>query len=347
MNSEMEPNEMNNPDRVMESQIKYHQLTLQGEPIQKRNESNYLVRPFLKWAGGKNQLLEQIDRYLPKELKSGIISKYFEPFIGGGALLFFIGSKYSITVSQSLPEYNINDINEEIILAYKTIQKSPEGLISELDKLQSNYLVSKENDRKKMFYDMRNEFNDKRRHIDFSTYSENWIERTAQIIFLNKTCFNGLFRVNKKGEFNVPFGKYKNPRILDDDNLRKVSKLLKRTQINCGDFKSFTDVIDHNSFVYFDPPYRPLNQTSSFTSYSTNSFEDDEQIRLCNYFKILDEKGAKLMLSNSDPKNIDSEDNFFDDYYRDFNIYRVPARRAINANGNRRGEINELIITNY
>ena len=169
----------------------------------------------------------------------------------------------------------------------------------------------------------------------------------AQIIFLNRTCYNGLFRVNRKGEFNVPFGRYKNPEILNEDNLKDVSTLLKTTKIILGDFTQCRKFVDKNTFVYFDPPYRPLNETSSFTSYSKNGFFEDDQMRLVEFFKELDGKGAKIMLSNSDPKNENPDDSFFDDLFAEYYIERVPAKRMINCNGARRGDINELIITNY
>jgi DNA adenine methylase len=169
----------------------------------------------------------------------------------------------------------------------------------------------------------------------------------AWIIFLNRTCFNGLFRVNRKGEFNVPFGKYKNPKICNADNLKDVSALLKATCIESGDYTKVRTFVDDTSFVYFDPPYRPLNQTSSFTSYSKNGFFDADQVRLVQFFKELDKKGAKIMLSNSDPQNHNPDDTFFEDHFSDYTIERVPATRMINSDGARRGKINELIITNY
>lgn len=165
--------------------------------------------------------------------------------------------------------------------------------------------------------------------------------------FLNRTCYNGLFRVNQKGEFNVPFGRYKKPEILNEDNLNDVATLLKTTKILCGDFTQCRKFVDDKTFIYFDPPYRPLNQSSSFTSYAKNGFCDKDQLRLVDFFKELDDKNAKVMLSNSDPKNENPDDSFFDDLFSDYYIERVPAKRMINCNGARRGNINELIITNY
>ncbi|HDR50870.1 MAG TPA: Dam family site-specific DNA-(adenine-N6)-methyltransferase, partial [Mariniphaga anaerophila] len=168
-----------------------------------------------------------------------------------------------------------------------------------------------------------------------------------QIIFLNRTCFNGLFRFNSKGEFNVPQGRYKNPKILDAENLLKVSQLLSVAEIQNADFREIKNRVNENTFIYYDPPYRPLNQTSSFTAYSKNSFGDPEQIALSTLFSELDQKGVKQMLSNSDPKNHNPEDHFFDDLYKDFQIFRVPARRMINSAGDKRQAINEIVVTNY
>jgi DNA adenine methylase len=194
---------------------------------------------------------------------------------------------------------------------------------------------------------VRDSFNKKKPEINFQKYDPGWVTRAAQSIFLNRTCFNGLFRMNRKGEFNVPFGRYKNPRILNKDNLNDVAALLKTTTIILGDFTRCKKFVDTTSFVYLDPPYRPLNDTSSFTSYAKDGFSDADQRRLAVFFKELDKKGAKIMLSNSDPRNEKSDDSFFDELYADYTIERVPAKRSINCNGTRRGEINELIITNY
>jgi DNA adenine methylase len=299
------------------------------------------ARPFMKWAGGKTQLLNEFSKRLPGELKKGKITKYVEPFIGGGAVFFYLNQRFSFE------KCYIYDVNEELILSYRVIKRSVKKLISELEMLESDYLSKTDNKREEFFYEVRDAFNQKLPDIDFKNYSSEWVQRAAQIIFLNRTCFNGLFRVNRKGKFNVPFGKYKNPEILNEDNLKDVATLLKTTQINLGDFTQCRKFVDDHTFVYFDPPYRPLNQTSSFTSYSKNGFYDEDQVRLVEFFKELDEKGAKIMLSNSDPKNENPDDSFFDDLFSDYSIERVPAKRMINCNGARRGDINELIITNY
>lgn len=299
------------------------------------------AKPFLKWAGGKAQLIDQILRRLPDELKFGKIQRYVEPFIGGGALFFHIVQRYEVQ------ECFISDVNEELILAYKSIQKDAENLIILLKAMERKYYRLSPSRQKEYFYAVRFQLNEKRPSMNFAEYDESWLERTAQIIFLNRTCFNGLFRVNSKGEFNVPFGKYKKPLICSEDNLRAVSELLQHTQIRLGDFTECEQFVDENTFVYFDPPYRPISKTASFTSYSKYDFDDAAQMRLASFYRLLDRKGAKLMLSNSDPKNENPRDQFFEDAYRDFHIERVKANRIINCNADKRGAINELLIMNY
>ena len=299
------------------------------------------ARPFLKWAGGKTQLLRQISKRLPPEMKNGEITHYVEPFVGGGAVFFYLGQRFSFVHS------SIFDANEELILAYRVIKKSTKKLIHELESLESAYLSKSNEDRERLFYNVRDSFNKKKPEINFQTYDAEWVTRAAQNIFLNRTCYNGLFRMNRKGEFNVPFGRYKTPRILNKDNLNDVAALLKTTTIIAGDFTRCKKFVDNTTFVYLDPPYRPLNDTSSFTSYAKDGFSDTDQRRLAGFFKELDKKGAKIMLSNSDPRNENTEDSFFDELYAYYTIERVPAKRSINCNGDRRGNINELIITNY
>ncbi len=300
-----------------------------------------LFKPFLKWAGGKNQLIEQINNYLPAELSGGYIKRYIEPFIGGGAVFMHIAQFYQIE------DFFISDINPDLILAYKTIQKNVEELVTLLFDIQNKYLSLEREERRKYFYQVRTLFNLQRQEINLNNYTIQCIERTAQFIFLNRTCFNGLFRVNSKGNFNVPFGKYNNPTICDQENLKAVSQLLQRTQIIHGDFTECEKFVDRHAFVYFDPPYRPLSKTANFTSYSQDSFDEKEQLRLRDFFIILDKKGAKLLLSNSDPKNKDAKDDFFEINYKGYQIKRVKASRNINSNPFKRGQINELLIKNY
>ena len=288
------------------------------------------VKPFLKWAGGKTQILNQIEENFPKELKEGKIKKYMEPFVGGGAVLFYILQKHDFD------EVVINDINEDLILTYNVIKNDVNKLIDELESLRENFLLLDDDQRKEFYYNVRDEFNKKNNCNEI-----NEIKRVAQFIFLNKTCFNGLYRVNKKGEFNVPYGRYKNPKIFDEKNLKNASKLLKNVKILCNSFEVIDDYVDDETFVYFDPPYKPLNKTSSFTSYTKYNFDDNDQIRLAKFYKKLDKKGCKLMLSNSD--NLE----FFEKLYGGFNIKKVIARRIINSKGNKRGAIFELLILNY
>ncbi len=299
------------------------------------------AKPFLKWAGGKTQLLDQFSKYFPEELKNGKIENYYEPFLGSGAVFFFIVQNYRIEKAF------LSDINEELILTFNVVKKDVLILIEELKQLKQNYYSLKEDEREPFFYTMRNLYNKNKTKIDFSKYSSNWINRAAQMIFLNKTCYNGLFRLNKKGEFNVPFGRYKNPRILDAENLQRVSEILQIAEINLTDFEQVKKQITHNFFIYFDPPYRPISKTANFTSYSKNDFNDEDQIRLAKLYKELGINGNKLMLSNSDPKNENPTDNFFDVLYRDFRINRVLANRMINCNSEKRGQLSELLVTNY
>lgn len=300
------------------------------------------AKPFLKWVGGKRQLLDQFGELYPTELKLKKIQNYYEPFVGGGAVFFDVLQSYEVENAY------LYDINDELILAYKVIQKDVQKLIEFLDRYEKSYKKLSEKKQKEYYYELRESFNLSRFNIDYEKYSENWIPRVAQIIFLNKTCFNGLFRFNSKGAFNSPQGKYKNPKILDEQNLLNVSKLLEIATIKKADFKEVkNDISNQSSFVYFDPPYRPISTTSSFTAYSKYNFEDDEQIQLANLFHDLDEKGHKLMLSNSDPKNTNPEDDFFDTIYSNYNILRVDAKRSINSKGNKRNAIKEIVVTNY
>jgi DNA adenine methylase len=291
-------------------------------------EKQSVAKPFLKWAGGKAQLLDEIDSRLPKlEILSGKIDTYVEPFVGGGAVFFHIAYNYP-----EFKHYFLFDINQDLVNCYNEIKTNVDSLIYELRSLETAFL-RKRSGRKDFYYEIRDQFN-----LDRSP---------AKLIFLNKTCYNGLYRVNRKGEFNVPFGDYKNPTICDEDNLRNVAEVLQRAEVFCKDFKEGNEYIDQKTFVYFDPPYRPLNRTACFTSYSKEDFDENAQIHLANFCRFIDAKGAKFLLSNSDPKNEDPKDHFFDDHYKGFTIDRVKANRAINCKASGRGEINELLITNY
>lgn len=309
------------------------------KPIDKRTvryekSKAVVLKPFIKWVGGKSQLVDKIEKMLPTDGEK-ILTKYAEPMVGGGALFFSILSKYDF-----FEELYISDINVELINAYQTVKNDVDNLIAKLNEMQMLFLPMDENGRKYFYYTVREKFNS-------TTLSEETAtDKAAEFIFLNKTCFNGLYRVNRKGQFNVPMGAYKNLTICDDENLRNIHKALKNVTIVCGDYTLSKSFIDKNTFVYLDPPYRPISETSGFTSYNSEVFDDDEQIRLSKFIDEINLLGAKIVLSNSDPKNVNEEDNFFDDLYKNYKINRVEASRAINSKGDKRGKINELLICN-
>ncbi len=290
------------------------------------------AKPFIKWVGGKTQLINEIEKVLPDHLLTSNNLTYIEPFVGGGAVLFWILQKYP-----NIKNAVINDINPDLTTAYRTIKKSPNDLISRLKQVQAEYLPLSEEKRKEYFLAKRSLFNTK--NLDA-------IENTALFIFLNRTCFNGLYRVNSKGLFNVPFGRYANPKICDEETILADSELLQKVEILTGDFNETINHIGEKSFFYLDPPYKPLSETSSFNSYTKEAFNDDEQIRLGNFCKQIDSLGHSFMLSNSDVKGKNPEDNFFDDLYINFDIRRVFATRMVNANAEKRGKLTELLITN-
>jgi len=298
------------------------------------------ARPFVKWAGGKGQLLPELGKRLPSTiLQNKTIKRYVEPFVGGGAMFFFLKSNFKVQESY------LSDKNKDLILAYEVVKNNPKELICELREIEDSHLQKSENERKENYYKIRENYN--HQNMDYAQYSPEWIRRIGYFIFLNKTCFNGLYRQNSKGEFNVPFGRYKNPGICDEGNIREVHNSLNDTLVFYGDFTESEKYINEESFVYLDPPYRPLNNTSNFTSYDKEGFDDDSQRKLADFFKRMDRRGAKLMLSNSDPKNQDEKDDFFEILYEDFNLERVTAKRNINRDASKRGVINEVIVWNY
>lgn len=302
----------------------------------KDKSDNYLfngkAKPFLKWAGGKTQLISEIRNSLPMFVYDQEFT-YIEPFVGSGAVLFWILNNFS-----NITKAVINDVNSDLINVYKVIKLSPEKLISILFDLEKEYHPLTQNQRKIVFANNRNLFNSR---------TEDKIFQAALFIFLNRTCFNGLYRVNRKNEFNVPIGSYEMPMICDENNIYEVSKSLSIVEILNGDYEQTLDYTSENTLFYFDPPYKPLNKTSAFTSYSFDSFDDNEQIRLNKFCKKLDSLKISWILSNSDMKNINIEDEFFDDLYKEFEIRRVNARRAINSDPNKRGKLKELLIKNY
>ena len=290
-----------------------------------------MAKPFVKWVGGKSQLLEEIRKKYPQK-----IEKYCEPFVGGGAVLFDILQKFQPK------EVLINDINKELINTYLQVKNHCEELINQLNELQTQYKKLGQEDRKVLFYEKRTRYNALKVNGD---ELEN-LEKATLFIFLNKTCFNGLYRVNSKGLFNVPFNNAKNPLICDAENLRSCSQVLQNVILKTGDYKECESFIDEKTFVYIDPPYRPLTQTSAFTSYSENQFLDKEQIELAQFIDNIAKKGSTILASNSDPKNSNEEDDFFDNLYSNFEIERVSASRMINANPEKRGAIREILISN-
>ena len=293
------------------------------------------VKPFVKWAGGKGSLISQLTKYYPLELKNGEITKYVEPFVGGGAVLIDVLQKYNIKEAYAY------DINKDLINCYKVIKENVEELITELKNRETRYFEIEREERQNYFYEIRKEYN------SYKLEDELNVKRAAEFIFLNRTCFNGLYRVNRSGEFNVPFGKYNNPKICDSENLRNLSKLIQNVNFKYGNYAESNKHITEKTFVYFDPPYRPLSSTSAFTSYTKEDFNDESQKELATYYKELDNKNVKLMLSNSNPKNTNENDTFFEEIYKGFNLNEVSAKRRITANAAGRGEISELLITNY
>lgn len=290
------------------------------------------AHPFVKWVGGKTQLLEEVRRSLPQDMAFRRSLTYVEPFVGGGAVLFWILQQYP-----NIEHAVINDINAELICTYKVIKTDVETLIYKLNILQTEY-ISLDAELRKDYY--------MAKRAVFNTKSNEQSTTAALFIFLNRTCFNGLYRVNAKGLFNVPHGKYANPRICDADNLRAVSRLLQKVDILCGDFSDTRKYAGYNTLYYFDPPYKPITDTSSFTSYSKGGFDDTEQIRLRDFCNQISEEGSMFIASNSDPKAQKPEENFFDSIYSHYHIKRVSATRMINSNPNGRGSISEIMISN-
>lgn len=273
-----------------------------------------IAKPFLKWAGGKRDLVDFIIKFMPKEF-----SAYFEPFLGGGALFFTLKNQGLLENKKVI----LNDKNKELINAFKVLKNKPNTLLEHLKNLQENHS-------KEQFYQIRH----LDRKADFSKLDK--IFRAARFIYLNKTCFNGLCRYNAKGQFNTPLGSYKNPKIYDEDLMIKAYTALQKVSILENDFELAIKEAKSGDFVYFDPPYFPLNKTSSFTSY-TDNFLQKEHLRLFESFKRLNSKGVKVLQSNSNSP-------FIKELYKDFEIIELKAKRAINCKGDKRGEISELLI---
>ncbi|MBO4452122.1 MAG: DNA adenine methylase [Bacteroidaceae bacterium] len=292
------------------------------------------AKPFIKWVGGKSQLIEQLDAQLPADFDNWENVTYIEPFVGGGAMLFYMLQRYP-----NIQHAIINDINPDLAICYRTVRDTPEQLIESLMDIENAYLaLETEEGRKDFFMAARYRYNEK--NLDP-------IENTTKFFFLNRTCFNGLYRVNKKGLFNVPFGKYANPTICDPETIRKDSELLQRVEILNSDFETTFEHARGNTLFYFDPPYRPLSDTSSFNDYAKEAFNDDAQVRLKEYCDHINEAGFHFMLSNSDCKGKNENDNFFDVLYGAYQIERVWASRSINSNPEKRGKLTEILVHNY
>lgn len=274
---------------------------------------NNLVSPVLKWVGGKRQLVETFSSLLPKKITS-----YCEPFIGGGALLFYLQPNHIY----------INDINKDLILLYSIIKKDVENLINVLGKCKNE---------PDFFYSIRDLDRDREKYSSLSD-----VEKAARILYLNKTCYNGLYRVNNAGEFNSPFGNYRNPNIVNEPVLRAVSAYFNNATVvfSSVDYIEILAKIQNDTFVYLDPPYDPVSDTSNFTGYSKGGFSRDDQIRLRQCCDDLDKRGVKFMLSNS-------ATSFIKEQYAAYNITVVQAKRAINSVGSRRGDVSEIVVRNY
>ena len=289
------------------------------------------AKPFLKWVGGKTQLLPELEAHLPVDFAQ-TVRVYAETFVGGGALLFRL-----LSTGLRPDRFIVNDSNPDLANAWRVVQSRADDVLDELAKLAKAYRkLTGESEKQAFYLGVRSCYNMQRQpgvKLD--------VGRAAQLIFLNRTCYNGLYRVNSRGEFNVPFGRYENPCICDEDTIWAATQALSGIEILSGDFASAVESADSGWFVYFDPPYRPISATSAFCDYTQGGFGDAEQRRLAAVCRQLDGAGARWMLSNSD-----SPDGFFDELYRGFRIDRVQAGRAINSKGTGRGKISELIVTN-
>ena len=317
-------------------------MSYQISALLKSDEHSIPASPILKWAGGKTQLLPIIDRHYPASLKHGAIKTYVEPFVGGGSVFFDIASRFDIQRSY------LFDVNPEIVCLYNSVKKDCRTVIERLGKIQETYLSLNEEERKEFYYISRQTYNKSAKKL-YTSIPRNPVnpERAAQTVFLNRTCFNGLYRVNSQGHFNVPMGSYKNPTILFEDKLLAAANALSLAEIKMADFEEIESLrINDKTFIYYDPPYRPISQTSQFTSYASDDFDDEDQVRLAAMYRRIHKTGACQMLSNSDPCNY-IDDPFFDNLYKGFSIKRIPASRRINSDSSKRGNINELLITNY
>lgn len=300
-----------------------------------------MARPFLKWVGGKRQLLSTLTPLLPKALMAGRIQRYAEPFLGGGAMFFHLADAGLVKDNPVL-----RDANPELILVYRVVQRKIEPLVKALSKLEIGHLRLSPEKRREHFLKLRQTFNDNRQGFSFRSLSEASVLRAAHFLFLNRTGYNGLWRVNADGGFNVPFGRYREPRICDADGLREASTVLRtlKAEIQCGDFAAIEDWAGDGTFIYYDPPYRPVSRSATFTTYTAGGFHEEQQKRLALLFRNLTAKGALQMMSNSD-----AGDGYFQNLYRGEGLtcHRVQARRSINSRGSARGAVSEIVVVNY
>ncbi len=297
------------------------------------NITTMKAKPFVKWVGGKTQLIDQLEALLPADFDQWENVTYIEPFVGGGAMLFHMLKTHS-----NITTAVINDINTDLTTCYQVVRDNPANLVDSLKQIQTEYYALANEENKRTFYMQQRE--------RFNTKALSPIENTTLFFFLNRTCFNGLYRVNKAGLFNVPFGKYETPTICDPTTIYADSELLQNVTILTGDYQQTLAYAGEKTLFYFDPPYRPLSNTSSFNDYAKEAFNDAAQVRLKEFCDMVEAEGHKFMLSNSDcfAKN---QDRFFDDLYLQYNISRVVASRSVNANPNKRGKLTELLIRNF
>ena len=299
-----------------------------------------MAKPFIKWAGGKSQLIPEIVQRLPQYIEQGLSYNYVEPFTGSAAVALYL-----LQTSNPPSKVILNDINTDLVNLYQVVKLYPQELLAYLKIIQDEYdqLEDKES-KQPYYYDKRNEFN--RRDSDD-------VKRAGLFMFLNRAGFNGLYRVNRKNEFNVPIGSYKQPKFVFEDTILNASKLLKNVEIYNTSFENILEYVkdlntkEQPAFFYFDPPYKPLSESSSFTSYAKDSFNDDDQRKLKDFCDLLNSQGYQWLLSNSDTSNLDIENTCFDELYSDYKMERVKASRSINSKATKRGQINELLIRNY
>ncbi len=307
---------------------------LQNTVVKKKT---IVAKPFVKWAGGKGNLLQKLEALLPTDFDDLENVTYIEPFVGGGAMLFYMLQRH-----KCIRRAVINDINADLIRCYQLIADTPQILIDRLKSIENNYYSVDFPARKELFYVYRDQYNSEGIHPD---------ERAALFIFLNHTCFNGLYRVNAAGKFNVPYGRYKKPVICNEELIMADHRLLSSVELvirKPGDYKLVRQNLsrNHSNFVYFDPPYRPLNDTSSFKEYSNDPFDDIQQEELKEFCDRLSVQNCLILLSNSDSKT-ENGVSYFEELYQGYQFERIMAPRFINANGEKREKLTEVVIRNY